>query len=418
MTIRYASDADRMQAVSLPASKSIAARALILSHVYGGSILIGSLPDCDDTRELEHALWRFAEAKPGVTYNLGSGGTSLRFFLALAASWPGFEGVIDCSDALRGRPLGPLVDALREAGADIECLSREGHAPMRVIGRRLDGTGVQVAKGVSSQYVSALMMVSPLWRHPFVADTEGEVSRPYIEMTARMIEQIAAIRNTELYYIEPDWSAASYFYELALLQPEREIRLTGLVPHGESLQGDSTCERIFARLGVETRYSDDGSVTLCGEREKIDALRRAGAQPVVMNLNDTPDLVPALAVGLCMAGIRFRFEGIGHLRHKESDRLSVLKEELGKAGFELHAGEDSLEWTGETRTAEDRVVFDAHGDHRMAMSLAVAAAARGEVVVDGAESVDKSFPSFFDQLERVGFTCADGPHTCQLKFDF
>lgn len=395
------SDAGQTRDVSLPGSKSIAARALILSEVYKDAILIGRLPDCDDTEELAQALRQFDKSEPGGTYNLGTGGTSLRFFLALAASWPGFEGVIDCAAPLKRRPLGPLVDALRAAGADIECLEREGHAPMRVRGRVLDGTGVKVASGVSSQYVSALLMVSPLWKHPFVMEGDAGVSRPYLDMTARMIHEISSITETRLYYIEPDWSAASYFYELALLCPDRDIMLDSLVPEGESLQGDSACERIFGQLGVETVYPDEGGAMLRGSRVAIERLRQR--EPVVMNLNGTPDLVLALAVGLCMAGIRFRFEGIGHLRHKESDRLAVLREELGKAGFEVCDSEDALEWTGGRCLTGSYVEFDSHGDHRIAMAFSVAAAVRGAVLINGAEAVDKSFRSFYDQLERVGF---------------
>lgn len=396
-------DAGQTRDVSLPGSKSIAARALILSEVYKDAILIGRLPDCDDTEELAQALRQFDKSEPGGTYNLGTGGTSLRFFLALAASWPGFEGVIDCAAPLKRRPLGPLVDALRAAGADIECLEREGHAPMRVRGRVLDGTGVRVASGVSSQYASALLMVSPLWKHPFVMEGDAGVSRPYLDMTARMIQEISSVTETRLYYIEPDWSAASYFYELALLSPDRDIMLDSLVPEGESLQGDSACERIFRQLGVETVYPDEGGAILRGSREAIEGLRLPESGPVVLDLNGTPDLVPALAVGLCMTGIRFRFEGIGHLRHKESDRLAVLREELGKAGFEVRDSEDSLEWTGGRCPTDAYVEFDSHGDHRIAMAFSVAAAVRGAVVINGAEAVEKSFRSFYDQLEGVGF---------------
>ena len=189
------------QPVCLPGSKSIAARALVLSYVFGNHTRLTGLPDCDDTRELAAAMELVAASGGSqVEYNLGTGGTSLRFFLALAASLPGKDSVLDCSDALRRRPLNPLISSLRQAGADIECLGAEGCAPMRVRGKRLSGHGVTVDSGISSQFASALLMVSPLWSSPFLLpDVRGAVSRPYIDMTLRMARAFG--RKSEEYCI-------------------------------------------------------------------------------------------------------------------------------------------------------------------------------------------------------------------------
>ena len=207
--------------ISLPASKSIAARALILSEIYSPTVLPVGLPDCSDTVELYRALRRLRESDgKEERYDLGSGATSLRFFLAYVASLPGFSGVVDCSAQLRERPLRPLIDVLRRAGAEIRCLGEEGNAPVHVVGRKLKGldADVDVDAGVSSQFVSALMMASLLWEKPFEpsmgAKSCGDrpVSAPYVEMTSAMMREFAMIAENfrdaptpMLYEIELDW---------------------------------------------------------------------------------------------------------------------------------------------------------------------------------------------------------------------
>lgn len=397
--------------VSLPLSKSIAARALILSYIYWGKVLLAALPDCDDTYELGNAL-RLLDGNEGQfkRYDLGTGGTSLRFFLAFAASCPGFEGEIDCSDSLRRRPLAPLIDALRSAGAEIECIKEEGYTPVKVMGRRLSSLKDGVDGSMSSQFLSALMMASEMWKHPFVPDLEGVVSKPYVEMTRKMIVQFRTMaesdRETEIYNIEGDWSSASYFYELAVLVPGKEITLSPLTIPEASLQGDSFCARLFARLGVKTEFCEGVGTRICCDGDVLERLRKEGGG-FEADLNSTPDLVPALAVGLCMADIRFELTGIGHLRHKESDRLAAICCELAKAGYVLKAGPDSLIWDGEKKplsVCNDIITFDAHSDHRMVMALAMSAVKLGRIGIAGAECVSKSFPGFFDQLESVGFS--------------
>ena len=224
--------------VCLPGSKSIAARAMVLSYVFGNRTRLTGLPDCDDTRELSAAMALLSQSGDGLTrYDLGTGGTSLRFFLALAASLPGKDMIIDCSDALRRRPLRPLIDALRQAGADIECLETEGCAPLRVRGGNLCGDGVAVNTEMSSQFASALLMVSPLWTSPFILPrTVNAVSRPYIDMTDRMVRAFSML--PQQYHVEADWSAASYFYEYALLNPGCEVVIKNMPPLTGSLQGD------------------------------------------------------------------------------------------------------------------------------------------------------------------------------------
>lgn len=378
-----------------PSSKSIAARALILRHIYGNATEIRNLPVCDDTRELLRAVRQLEDYQPGATYNLGTGATSLRFFLALVASTPGFQGIIDCTPALRRRPLAPLLDALRAAGCRIDCLVEEGRAPVRVRGVQPDGTGVAVDTGMSSQFASALMLVGTLWKNPVNIPLSSAVSKPYLEMTARIC-RIFAERPAE-FEIEPDWSAASYLYELALLMPGKRFAMPPLLNSSISLQGDSRCAEIFEKFGVSSKFEDDRLKYIEGDREKIEKLRDADA-PFVLDMGDTPDLVPALAVALCGAGIRFRMENVAHLRLKESDRLESLREELAKLGFSITVNADSISWNG-GRCPERLDSLDAHGDHRIAMSVGAYLLAIGKIKpIAGARHVEKSFPDFYSYI--------------------
>ena len=260
---------------------------MVLSYVFGNRTRLTGLPDCDDTRELSAAMALLSQSGDGLTrYDLGTGGTSLRFFLALAASLPGKDMIIDCSDALRRRPLRPLIDALRQAGADIECLETEGCAPLRVRGGNLCGDGVAVNTEMSSQFASALLMVSPLWTSPFILPrTVNAVSRPYIDMTDRMVRAFSML--PQQYHVEADWSAASYFYEYALLNPGCEVVIKNMPPLTGSLQGDSACADIFSRTGVHTHVDDFGHGHICGDPGAISRVRQK-REELIFDLGDQP----------------------------------------------------------------------------------------------------------------------------------
>ena len=397
-------DSKSIVTVCLPGSKSIAARALICCRTIGCREL-RNLPDCDDTRELAAALEQFdAGGEAGQLFNLGTGATSLRFFLALAASSPGFDGVIDCTDALRQRPIRPLVDALRSLGADIEYLAEEGRSPLRVRGRRLDGGAVTLPDGLSSQFASALLLASPLWNRPLELSGKSipSVSRPYFDMTRDVMHRFSE-SNGMPFMIGSDWSAAAPFYQLALMRPGMVIRLAGLVAPERSLQGDSAAAALFGRLGVSTVFGKNADGTyaeIVADLARVAALSASGSL-LRLDMRDTPDLVPSLVTALCFAGIRFELTGVGHLRLKESDRVATLILELSKAGFVLSAGEDSMAWHGERVDVDGVPAYDSHGDHRIAMAMAVAVAVTGKGTLSGKEAVGKSFPGFFEELSKL-----------------
>lgn len=380
-----------METIKLPFSKSMAARALILNYIYGDKEL-RNLPECEDTYELARELRKL---KSGFHfYDLGSGATSLRFFTALVASIEGFEGKVDCSRQLRRRPIAPLVDALRAAGADIMYCNNQGEPPLFIRGKKLDGSGVTVDTNISSQFLSALILVQSLWDNPLQVDMEnGGVSMKYVEMTRKMVESDIVVP------IEPDWSAAAFFFELCLIDAGREIRLERLVPKEYSLQGDSWCESLFGMLGVDVvREGGPGAIL----RHNAEKLALARAVDLSFDMTDVPDLVPPLVVGMTLAGIQFKLTGVAHLRHKESDRIDALISGLRELGYVIGYENGALFWNGCVCDAKPNPAIDSRGDHRIAMAFAMAATRFPGLTVTEPECVKKSFPGFWEEVGQLG----------------
>lgn len=432
--------AEDAEAVELPLSKSIALRVMTLNGVCraqgSAPAVIPELPDSEDVAGMNRAMIFLdsslaSESFPrphGIVY-IGEGGAPLRFFTALAASVPAVDITLSASRGLSRRPMGILLDALRESGADIRSLRRGNHPPLHIVGRPLSCPRITMNAGVSSQFISALMMAAPMWEGGLKLRFAGErpVSMPYIGMTlsllerygvkARMIQDAdggisvcvspAVCRAPARYPIEPDWSAASYFYEIALLRPGLDVKVRSLTSARESLQGDAACAEIFSRLGVKTVLQANGGATLHCDEMELERLRSRGFR-LEEDMNDTPDLVPALAVGLCLARIPFRFTSVGHLRHKETDRIAALICELEKLGFVLHADSESLEWDGEEHPALADPVIKTYSDHRMAMAFAPAAIKIQGLGIESPGVVGKSFPRFWEMLARLGFEISRG----------
>lgn len=382
--------------ISLPGSKSIAARLLVLDYINERRNGVpvprrAGMPDCDDTRELSAALDLLRQYEPCRRYDLGSGGTSMRFFIALVASMPEFEGTVDCSAQLRRRPVSPLVDALRRMGAEIRYLEEEGRPPLYIRGmQEWPEAGADLLTAdpdigrLSSQYLSAIILASCVHDVDMrnLRLPEAIVSRPYVDMTLKLVSLFLSGNDVfSSLAVEPDWSAAAFFYELALLRPELTVVFDPAPVAEGSLQGDSVCVRLFAEA--------------------------ASKQPFVADMSESPDLVPPLAVSLALAGIPFRLEGVAALRYKESDRIAALTEGLARLGYKIEAAGDYMEWRGEEgrigHSDEKEPLIESRGDHRMAMAFAVAAARFGPLRIRDAECVAKSFPGFFDRLRDAGF---------------
>lgn len=393
--------------VRLPLSKSESNRSLIISALTPGNVRPGHLADCDDTDAMLAALDRTSGP-----VNVGAAGTAMRFLTAYFACTPGADVTLDGSERMRRRPIGELVDALRSLGAEIDYMGAEGFPPLKIRGRMLEGGEVTIPASVSSQFISALLMVAPAMERGLRLHLSGKIiSRPYIYMTLEMMEQ-AGVRGDfnedeqtisvpngqyrePLPPVEADWSAASYWFEIAAVSTD-PVSLIGLRP--KSLQGDSAVARLFKVTGLETRWEPDGSLSL-------QLTPDAGAR-LELDLSDTPDLAQTLAVTCCLLSLPFRFVGLESLRIKETDRLSALRMELSKLGFILEINEPGeLIWRGARFEPDEEIEpIATYEDHRMAMAFAPAAIFFPGLRINDCEVVTKSYPRFWHDLRAAGFT--------------
>lgn len=395
--------------IVLPASKSISNRALVINALSNGSMPIENISDCDDSMVVVAAL----RDMPRVI-DIKAAGTAMRFLTSLLATRPGEEHIITGTERMRNRPISVLVDALRALGADIGYEERAGYPPLKICGRKLKGGHLTLPGNVSSQYISSLLMIGPTLEQGLTLELEGEViSRPYIDMTLAIMRQYGAkaewtgekeIRVEPVpyepipYYVESDWSAASYWYEMVALSADEKasVVLPGLFE--DSLQGDAAVAKMFEPLGVET-VMEHGRVLI----------RKSGrtVETCEWNMLAQPDLAQTIVVTCCMMGVHFRISGLQTLRIKETDRIAALQKELLKYGFVLTAeGDDVLQWKGEMSgqpVVPEHVSIDTYDDHRMAMAFAPIALVRGSVVINNPEVVSKSYPSFWEDMRSAGF---------------
>lgn len=398
--------------IQLPASKSISNRALIIHALSRGNSLPTNLSDCDDTQVMIRAL----AAAPGAEIDILAAGTAMRFLTAYLSVTPGTH-VITGTQRMRQRPIRILVDALRRLGADITYVGEEGFPPLRINGRPLQGAEIELAGNVSSQYISALLMIGAVLPGGLKLKLAGDiVSRPYIDLTLRLMHDFGAhacwlgedcilvqpdgYRDVP-FTVESDWSAASYWYQMVALSGQASaeapipacVQLKGLFAH--SYQGDSRGADLFARLGVHTEFTNSG---VCLTRQG------APARHLNANLVDIPDLAQTFVVTCCLLDIPFRFTGLQSLKIKETDRIAALQAELRKLGYVLHDEQDSiLSWDGERCPAEPSPVIATYEDHRMAMAFAPASLVLPHIRIADPHVVSKSYPGYWDDLRLAGF---------------
>jgi 3-phosphoshikimate 1-carboxyvinyltransferase len=318
------------------------------------------------------------------------------------------EWIIKGSKRMHERPIHPLVETLTALGAEIEYLEKEGFPPLRIKGRKLKGGEVYLSGNISSQFISALLMVAPLMENGLIMHIEKKiVSKPYIDLTMAMMAQCGVIvkwagndilvkpqqyQAIEL-AVETDWSAASYWYELVALTPGAQLTLLGL--HKKSLQGDANVANLFSNLGVTTEFVEEGAVIRHTKRK---------ARKFFHDFVNEPDLAQTFAATCCFMGVPFLFSGIQSLKIKETDRVQALINELKKLGFILKETEiGMLEWDGERCTPVKEPAIDTYDDHRMAMSFAPGAMVFRTLNINNPEVVTKSYPNFWDDLKRAGF---------------
>lgn len=391
--------------IDLPASKSISNRVLLLNALCATPGRLSNLAQCDDTDAVLSAL-----AQPDASeVNIGAAGTAMRFLTAYFATRKGRGVVIDGTERMRQRPIGVLVDALRQLGADIEYVEAEGYPPLKITGTRLHGGALTVSGSVSSQYITAILLIAPVIGG-ITLTIEGEImSRPYIDMTLALMARygvkaewrenvihVPAGEYTALdFTVEADWSAASYWWAMQAIVPQSRISLKGLEP--QSLQGDSRIAELMSQMGVTGnwcgRYLDlrsNGGVGCCCS--------------TFADLSGTPDIAQTLVVMLCLMGRPFRITGLRTLRIKETDRLEALRTELRKLGYVVKVeGDDAISWHFETTAAEASPHICTYHDHRMAMAFAPAAIRFPGLIIDDAQVVSKSYPLFWEHLRQAGF---------------
>lgn len=389
--------------INLPASKSISNRALILNALSLSASDIANLSDCDDTNVMVEAF-----RSGNSLIDVKAAGTSMRFLTAFLSITPG-EWIITGTERMKERPIHLLVDALISLGARIQYLGKIGYPPLKIKGTSLDGGEIFLSGDVSSQFISALLMIAPTMNKGLIIHLEGDIiSVPYIKLTLGMMAQYGVKTHWDgrtikiypeeykatHYIVESDWSAASYWYEMAALLDDSRIELKGLFR--DSMQGDSKVSDLFLDLGVATEYTKDGVIlTKTGRKTK----------KLFHNFVSEPDLAQTFAVTCCMMEIPFMFTGLQTLKIKETDRIEALKNELKKLGYLLYDREDSiLEWDGERCEPEANPVIKTYEDHRMAMAFAPAAIKLDNINIAEPKVVTKSYPHFWDDLKSVGFT--------------
>lgn len=391
--------------INLPASKSISNRALIINALNYSPYPLANLADSDDTKVLEAALNSNTNK-----FDIGHAGTAMRFLTSFLSKIVG-EWEITGSQRMQERPISILVDALNSLGAQISYLKNDGYPPLKILGSNLSGKTLELDGSISSQYISALLLIAPTINKGLTLKLKGEItSRSYIELTLRLMakfgiqyqwegNQIIVPEQRYLpfdFTVEADWSGASYWYQILALCKTGEILLENL--QLKSLQGDANIAAWFEQFGVISTQKENG--VLLSKTNDIAPKR------LVINFIENPDVAQTMAC-LCVAkGIHFRFSGLKTLKIKETDRIAALQNEWAKFGAKLTEPEHGeLEWNGEIELSHrlETPIIETYHDHRMAMAFAPIALAGFRFKIKDPMVVTKSYPGFWEDLKKVGF---------------
>ena len=400
------------QTICLPASKSISNRALIIYALSGGEHVPENLSNCDDTEVIINALRHMPDE-----INIKAAGTAMRFMTAYLSVKPGTH-VLTGTERMKHRPIGVLVNALKALGANIEYTAEEGYPPLRITGSTLKGGELGVPGNISSQYISALLMIGPMLSEGLTLQLTGDIiSRPYIDLTLWMMREFGADAEwtsgdtitvkpkpylSREYFIENDWSGASYWYEMMALSkdPTSEIKLTGLMDG--SKQGDSVTRYIFSLLGVKTIFETKQE----GIPQTV-TLKQSGRSVPRLDYDfvNSPDLAQTFVVTCAAKNIPFRFTGLQTLKIKETDRIEAMKREMRKLGYVINDKNDNeLSWDGERCEPSMELGIDTYEDHRMALAFAPYAFATDGLIINNPNVVTKSYPLFWEDIQKVGVT--------------
>lgn len=388
--------------VQLPGSKSITNRALIIKALCDDDFSLTNFSQCEDSL----TLVRLINSSDPVL-DARDGGTTFRFLTAFLAIHEG-EVLLTGSERLQQRPIGPLVDALIQLGADIQYQGRLGYPPILIRGKMLTGNKVEIDASTSSQFISALLLIAPKLRNGLILKLKGDmVSKPYVELTLQVMkhfgisyewtQSVISIPHQSYmardFRVESDWSAASYFYAMTALSDEADVKIYGL--NKNSIQGDAIVARIMEKFGVQTTYIDNGI-----------RLTKHGIAPPYFeyDFRHSPDLAQTFLFTCAALGIPAAVSGLNTLRIKETDRVQAVKNELARLGVPvketgnvLHLGINlNLQLLHDLE-------FETYNDHRMAMALAPLAMVYRSIYIDNPLVVSKSYPHFWDDIQQLGF---------------
>ena len=395
--------------LNIPGSKSISNRLLIMKALEQSPVHFPGLSDADDTVRLRQSLKMIKTCKRSgipMVVDTGHAGTVMRFLTAFLAQYPG-KWLLTGSERMQQRPIGGLVDILKQMGAETEYTKKEGNPPLLITGKRLSGGEYEPEASISSQFITALMLIAPRLKTALTLHFKEEpVSFSYIGMTAKLMERTGAdievtpkkitikpsAYKLKQIAVEPDWSSAAFWYELVAVAGNIKITLPGLTV--DSIQGDRALADVFTYLGVTTDEDEQGITLYKNGKTK---------KTLDYNYSNCPDIVPAVMATCSALGVRAVFRGIEHLRYKESDRIEKMQQELGKTGTEIVAEGDTYKLIP-GKNPQKPLTFETHNDHRLAMSLAPLAAAYKEVTVSDPGVVVKSYPGYWKELEKTGFT--------------
>ncbi|PWI29400.1 3-phosphoshikimate 1-carboxyvinyltransferase [Flavobacteriaceae bacterium LYZ1037] len=399
----HKSSINQLSTIEITGSKSESNRLLLLQALYP-NIEIKNLSNSDDTQVMSEALSTLSN-----TIDVHHAGTAMRFLTAFFATQDGREVIITGSERMKQRPIKILVDALKSLGADISYLESEGLPPLRIKGKTITQNKVTLKANVSSQYISALLLIAPKLEQGLVLTLEGEItSIPYINMTLSLLNKIgietkfqdnviqvsqqSTVKDQQL-VIESDWSSASYFYSIvALSNIGSEINLSSYKEN--SLQGDSVLAKIYQQFGVKTNFQDNNIVLHKSAVSNQEAT-------IKLDLADAPDIAQTIVVTCFALGLGCKLIGLHTLKIKETDRLLALKNEIEKLGGKITVSDDSL-LLKVSKSIKSQVSIDTYNDHRMALAFAPLALVTS-ITINDAEVVSKSYPSFWEDLKSIGF---------------
>lgn len=388
--------------IKLEGSKSITNRVLIIKALCHEDFDVKNYSKSEDSVTLLELI----NAQDQKVLNAKDGGATIRFMLAFLAIHEG-EVILTGSEQLIERPIGPLVDALTSMGADIQYLGKKNYPPVLIHGKMLKPTRVDIESDMSSQFVSALLLISPILRNGLILKIKGEmVSKPYIEMTLSVMKHfgisydwsqnmISIPRQSysgKNFNVESDWSSASYYYEMAAFADEVDLKITGL--NRVSTQGDSVIAKMMDQFGVTTTFVENGV-----------HLTKRNVKPRIFEYDFTgcPDIAPTMLTTCAGLHIPARITGIEHLKIKESNRIGSMQQELVKLGAAFQRHDNTWILSPATSQSSQTNVFQTHNDHRMAMCFASLAMTGQEVIIEDPSVVRKSYPTFWNDLKKVGF---------------